>query len=104
MQLLFSCKCEKLLVITGNVSGYVFICTSCVFLVIVIEFDQKFMEMELLVVLFIVVLKIKIESLKLLWGAPTFVSLSMCLLQAFEISLKNVVLYYSQQSQELPIV
>ena len=31
MQLLFSCKCETLLVITGNVSGYVFICTSCFF-------------------------------------------------------------------------
>ena len=61
----------------------------CFFLVIVIEFVMEMELLELLVVLFIVVLEIKIESLKLLWGgAPTFASLSMCLLQAFEISLK----------------
>ena len=75
MQLLFSCKCETLLVITGNVSGYVFICTSCVFLVIVIEFVMEMELLELLVVLFIVVLEIKIESLKLLWGC-TYICIS----------------------------
>ena len=43
------------------------------FSVRVSEFVQKFIEMELLVVLFIVVLKIKIECLKS-YCAPTFVS------------------------------
>ena len=51
------------------------------------EFDQKFIEMELLVVLFIVVLKIKIECLKVIVHLHLY--LSMCLLQAFEIGLNH---------------